>query len=132
MKMRITLLSALVMGIAILNVGCKKDTVTNTVYYTVPSTYTFSNVNDSNQIKLLVMADQIGAAINLGNTSPNTVVSAQKLKDMFNNVNGYFVDSVYKLNASGLKLSDYAAPTAKTDLNSYFDSIALFSQSTVA
>jgi len=112
--------------------GCKKDTVTNTVYYTVPSTYNFSNVNDSNQAKLLLMADQIGAAINLGNTSPSTIVSAQKLKDMFNNVNGYFTDSSYKLNGSGLKLSDYASATAKTDLNNYFDSIGIASQSTVA
>jgi hypothetical protein len=111
--------------------GCKKDTVTNTVYYTVPSTYSFTNVNDSNQAKLLLMADQIGAAINLGNAT-GVIVSSQKLKDMFNNVNNYFTDSSYKLNASGLKLSAIAPANVVTDLNACFDSIGLYSQSTVA
>jgi hypothetical protein len=131
MKIRITLLSALITSMAVLTVSCKKDTITNTVYYTVPSVYNFTNVNDSSQAKLLLMADQIGAAINLGNTS-GTVVSAQKLKDMLNNVNNYFTDSSYKLNASGLKLSAFAPANAVTDLNAYFDSIGLYSQSTVA
>ncbi len=121
---------ALITGTSLFMVNCKKDTVTNTVYYTVPSTYSFANVNDSNQAKLLLMADQIGAAINLGNNS-GTVVSAQKLKDMFNNVNNYFTDSSYKLNASGLKLSAYAPATVVTDMNAAFDSIGLYSQSTV-
>ncbi|MEP6748822.1 MAG: DUF4856 domain-containing protein [Bacteroidota bacterium] len=124
------LLPALVTAISILTISCKKDTVTNTVYYTVPSAYNFVNVNDSNQAKLLLMADQIGAAINLGNTS-GTVVSAQKLKDMFNNTNNYFTDSSYKLNATGLKLSAFAAANVATDMNAYFDSIGLYSQSTV-
>ncbi len=123
--------ASLLVGIIGLCWGCKKDTVTNTVYYTVPSTYNFSNVNDSNQAKLLLMADQIGAAINLGNATGVTV-NAQKLKDMLNNVNNYFTDSSYKLNASGLKLSAFAPSAVVTDLNAYFDSIALYSQSAVA
>jgi hypothetical protein len=79
----------------------------------------------------LLMADQISAYINTANTTPNTVLSGQKMKDMFNNVNNYFTDSsaTLKLNTAGIRLSDYASPTAKTDLNSYFDSIALYSQS---
>jgi hypothetical protein len=51
---------------------------------------------------------------------------------MFNNVNGYFADSAWKLNASGLKLVSYCSPAAATDLMSYFDSVGLYSLSTVA
>jgi len=120
-------------------VSCKKDTVTNTVYvtkdstvyYTLPATYTFANVNDSDEVKLLTMADQIGAKINLANTVGGSPVSAQMLKDMFNNTGGYFLDSNHNYNASGLKLSDYCSPAAIADFNNYFDSVGLYSQSTV-
>src|SRR6201999_390971 len=88
--------------------SCKKDNNNSIPNYTVPTTYNFTNFNDSIQLKLLAMADQIGAKINLANTA-NTVVSAQQLKDMFNNVNGYFVDSALKLNSSGLRLSDFCS-----------------------
>lgn len=115
--------------------SCKKNDDNNTPaipVYTVPTTYNFTNVNDTAQLKLILMADQIGAYINTANTTPNTVLSAQKLKDMFNNANSYFNDSsaTLKLNASGLKLSDYASASMKTDMSSLFDSIALFSTST--
>ncbi|HEY4336870.1 MAG TPA: DUF4856 domain-containing protein, partial [Puia sp.] len=114
--------------------SCKKDNKNGptTPTYTVPTTYNFSNFNDSNSVKLLLMADQIGAKINTANTIPGTAVSAQVLKDMFNNANGYFVDSSLKLNGSGLRLADYCSAAAKTDLLNYFDSIGLYSQSTVA
>ena len=105
--------------------SCKKSASNN---YSIPTTYTFTDVNDSNQAKLLLMADQIGAAINLGNALGVTV-DAQQLKDMFNGTGGYFTDSSLKLNGSGLKLSDYCPAAMKTDLNNYFDSIALYSNS---
>ena len=111
--------------------SCKKDNTPSTPTYTVPTTYNFANVNYSGQLVLLAMADQIVAKINTANT-PNTVVSAQVLTDMFNNVNGYFNDSALQINASGLKLSDYCSSLAKTDMLNYFDSIGTFSQSTVA
>ena len=95
--------------------SCKKDSGPSTPVYTVPTTYNFVNFNDTNQLKLLAMADQIGVKINLANTIPGTVVSAQQLKDMFNNVNNYFVDSALKLNSSGLRLADYCSPAAKAD-----------------
>ncbi len=97
--------------------------------YTVPTTYNFANFNDSNQLILLAMADQIVVAINQANTIPNTVVSSQTLTDMLNNTGGHFNDSVFKLNASGLKLADYFPASAKTDMLNYFDSIGVYSQS---
>lgn len=99
--------------------------------YTVPSTYTFYNVYDSNQLILLAMTDQLTAWMNQANTT-GTVVSAQVLKDMFNNQNGYFNDSAFHLNTSGLRLSDYCSAAAQTDLMNYFDSIGVYSQSTTA
>src|ERR1700744_4590756 len=106
---RLTLFLPLLVWIA----SCKKDNKNgpSTPTYTVPATYTFSNFNDSNSVKLLLMVDQIGAKINTANTIPGTAVSAQLLKDMFNNVNGYFTDSSLKLNGSGLRLAAYWAPT---------------------
>jgi hypothetical protein len=125
---------ALFLPLLALIASCKKDNKNGptTPTYTVPTTYNFSNFNDSNSVKLLLMADQIGAKINTANTIPGTAVSAQVLKDMFNNANGYFVDSSLKLNGSGLRLADYCSAAAKTDLLNYFDSIGLYSQSTVA
>ncbi len=112
--------------------SCKKDKNNATPVipvYTVPTTYNFTNVDYSNQKKLLAMADQVVAAINISNSIPNIPVSAQALKDMFNNVNGHFNDSALSLNASGLKLSDYCSAAAKADLMNYFDSIGVYSQS---
>ncbi|HEY6899904.1 MAG TPA: DUF4856 domain-containing protein [Puia sp.] len=111
--------------------SCKKDNAPSIPDYTVPTTYNFSNFNDSNVLKLLAMADQIAAKINTASNA-NTIVSAQDLKDMFNNVGNKFADTALRLNSSGLKLSSYCAPGAVTDLNSYFDSVGLESQSTSA
>src|ERR1700754_1261724 len=118
-------------SLIIIAAGCKKDNSPSIPVYTVPTTYNFTNFNDSNALKLLAMADQIGAKINTA-SSAGTTVSAQQLKDMFNNVNGYFVDSALKLNSSGLKLASYCSSAAAQDLSSYFDSVGLYSQSTVA
>src|ERR1700761_6852584 len=86
--------------------GCKKPK-NNPPVYTVPTTYNFINVNYTNQQMLLAMADQIVAKVNTANSTPNTVVSAQTLTDMFNNANNLFNDSALNLNGSGLKLADY-------------------------
>ena len=99
--------------------------------YAVPTTYNFYNVDDSNQLILLAMTDQLTARMNQANTT-GTVVSAQVLKDMFNNQNGYFNDSTLHLNNSGLRLSNYCSAAAKADLINYFDSIGVYSQSTTA
>ena len=101
--------------------ACKKDknTTSSIPAYTVPTTYDFMNVNYTNQQMLLAMADQIVATINTANTSPNTVVSAQVLADMFNNVNNRFNDSALNLNSSGLKLADYCSAAASSDMMTY-------------
>jgi hypothetical protein len=107
--------------------ACKKDNSNNTTVntnYTVPTTYTFSNVSYDNQLILLAMADQVVAKVNTANSNANVTVSAQMLTDMFNNTGGNFNDSALQLNASGLRLADYFPATAKTDMLNYFDSAA--------
>ncbi|HMG82283.1 MAG TPA: DUF4856 domain-containing protein [Ferruginibacter sp.] len=116
--------------------SCKKSSHSNptntdtTINYTVPTTYNFTHVNDTAQLELIAMADQIVAAINLGNVVGGTVVSTQQLTDMFNNVNDRFNDSVYNLNGSGVSLANNCPAAAKTDILNYFDSIGVYSQST--
>src|ERR1700743_2251563 len=102
--------------------SCKKDNHGPSVpNYTVPTTYSFSNVNLTTTNVLLAMADQIGARINLANTIPGTAVSAQDLKNMFNNTGNLFNDSSLKLNASGISLAAYCPASLKADLLNYFD-----------
>ncbi len=111
----------------LLGAACKKDNSSNTTVntnYTVPTTYTFSNVSYNNQLILLAMADQLVAKVNTANSNANVTVSAQLLTDMFNNTGGYFNDSALQLNASGLRLADYFPAAAKTDMLNYFDSTA--------
>lgn len=112
--------------------ACKKSGSPSPANYTVPTTYAFTNVNYSNQLALLGMADQLVAAINTANTIPGTPVSAQLLTDMFNNAGGHFNDSALQLNNSGLRLSDLFPTAARTAMINYFDSIGLYSKSGVA
>jgi len=116
-------------SLIIIAAGCKKDNSPSIPVYTVPTTYNFTNFNDTNALKLLAMADQIGAKINTASTA-GTIVDAQQLKDMFNNVNGFFVDSALKLNSSGLKLSGYCSPAEAQDILNYCDSVGAESKST--
>ena len=109
----------------------KNPTTPTTPVYTVPTTYSFTDVNYHNQLVLLSMADQVVATINTANSTPNTPVSAQLLTDMFNNVGSHFNDSSLQLNNSGLRLSDWFSQTAKADMLNYFDSVGVYSQSSL-
>ena len=114
----------------VLGSGCKKNNDNNKKNYTVPTTYSFVNFSDSNQLKILAMADQLVAKINIANASPGIAVSAQTLTSMFNNTGGFFNDSALHLNTSGLRLADYFPAAEKADVLNYLDSIGLYSQST--
>jgi hypothetical protein len=112
--------------------SCKKNNNNNPVNtnYTVPTTYSFATFNDSNSQKILAMADQLVATINLANAQPNVAISTQVLTGLFNNTGGYFNDSALHLNSSGLSLASFFPAAAKTDLLNYLDSVGVFSQST--
>jgi hypothetical protein len=95
--------------------SCKKDedpeptpTPTPGPSYTVPTTYNFSNVDYSTSTQRLAMLSEITTYIRT--THSNTVapiLDAQKLKDMFENVNSQFTDAA--LNTSGISLKEKAS-----------------------
>jgi Domain of unknown function (DUF4856) len=119
--------------LTILSYSCKKSNQsTVNTNYSVLTTYTFANVNYNSSLEVLAMADQVMAKINLANSSPNTVISAQQLDAMLNNTGGYFVDSALQLNSSGLTLASYIPAAELTNVLSYFDSVGLYSESTTS
>ena len=120
--------------IAILSTSCKKvDSSTQPIItYYIPTTYNFTNFNDSNSLKILAMADQVVAYINTANAIPNTSISSTQLTSMLNNTGGFFKDTALQLNNSNLSLAGYLSGPALTDMLNYFDSVGLYSQSTSA
>ncbi len=112
--------------------SCKKNSTgsptNNNTNYTVPTTYTFANVNYSNQTILMAMADQLVAKINTANSVPNTPLTTTTLENMFTNTGAPFNDSALNLNGSGLNLSSYCTGAMKSDMQNYFDSISVYSQ----
>jgi hypothetical protein len=120
--------------ITILSISCKKVNSSSQpiITYNIPTTYTFANVDYSNSLKILAMADQIVAYINTANTTPNTPISSTQLTAMLNNTGGFFKDTALQLNNAGLSLSSYLSAPALTDMLNYVDSVGLYSQSTTA
>ena len=111
-------------------VSCKKDEPVTPATPTpeVPTTYSFNNVYYLGQKQRLAMLSEISNEIKKGTSGS---LSAQKLKDMYNNSGSPFVDTTdnLQLNTSGKKIKDkvYAADAALYE--SYFDSLAAFSLS---
>jgi hypothetical protein len=121
----------LVLLVTIFCWSCKKSSTPSIAAYTDSATYNYPNVNYSNQLIVLAMADQLVAKINTANTIPGTVVTAGVLDSMFTNTGSPFNDSALNLNGSGLNLANYCPASMKADLMNYFDSIGVYSQSTV-
>jgi hypothetical protein len=127
--------------ITILAVGavltsCKKEEsstpiVEPTPTYTVPSSYNFTNVDILEQKQFLAMLTEISNEIKKGTSGP---INAQKLKDMYNNIGNQFVDTTDNLqvNSSGEQISAKVYPGDATLFQTYFDSLASFSQSSAA
>ncbi len=125
--MKTNFMKALILGLAITTIiSCKKDDPTPT--YTIPTTYNFTNVNYSGQKTRIAMLDEIGSYMATGSTG--AVLDAQKLKDMYANVNSRFTNDT--LNTSGKQLKDKTYASIQAVIESYFDSIALCSQSVTA
>jgi len=121
--------------------GCRKDTKepepepeptptpTPTPTYTVPSTYDFVNVNYSGQTTRLDMVAEIKTYMNTGNTQ-GTVLNAQKLKDMYANLNSQFTNTA--LNTPGKDIKSKVFLADQTLFETYMDNIATASQSSVS
>jgi uncharacterized protein DUF4856 len=123
---------SLVLLITVFYWSCTKENVAPLVTYTDSTTYNYPNVNYTAQLEILAMADQLVAKINTASATPNVVVTAQTLTNMFNNTGNLFNDSALNLNGSGLALANYCPASMKTDLLNYFDSIGVYSQSVTA
>ncbi|MGB3947230.1 MAG: DUF4856 domain-containing protein [Bacteroidia bacterium] len=114
--------------------SCKKEetpepTVPTPTGYTIPTTYNFSNVSYTGQTQRIAMLDELSTYMKTGNTMGVTV-DAQTMKNMFSNTGNPFADST--LNASGKQLKNKTYSLVQALFESYFDSLALNSQSTVA
>ncbi|MBN8702596.1 MAG: DUF4856 domain-containing protein [Bacteroidetes bacterium] len=97
--------------------------------YTVPTTYNFSNVNYSGQTTRLDMVAEIKTYMNTGNTM-GAVLSSQKLKEMYQNINNQFSNS--SLNTSGKNIKSKVFSLDQTIFEGFMDSLAAASISTVS
>lgn len=89
--------------------------------YSVPTTYNFANVNYAGQVTRMDMLKELDDYVKSGNTG--TVLSAQKMKDMYANVNAPFADA--SLNAATTKqLKNKTILTAQAEFENYFDEVA--------
>jgi hypothetical protein len=134
-----SLISILSVALLISATSCKKKTTepepepeptptpAPTPTYTVPSEYNFTNVNYTGQITRLDMVLEMKTYMNTGNTV-GTVLSAQKLKDMYANLNNQFTNS--GLNTSGKDIKSKVFLNDQTLYETYMDNIAAASQST--
>jgi hypothetical protein len=97
--------------------------------YTVPTSYTFVNVSYTGQTQRLDMVAEMKTYMSTGNTSL-TVLSAQKLKDMYANANSQFTNTA--LNTSGKDIKSKTFLVDQTVFETYMDNLEAASQSTVA
>lgn len=104
--------------LVLLAAGCRKDN------YKVPTTYDFKNVSYSGQEQRMDMVAEMTAYMETGRT-PGTVLSATRLKDMFENQNNPFTFSSTKQLKDKCFLPDQAL------LPQWMDSLARVSASTV-
>jgi hypothetical protein len=122
----------LLAGVFMLN-GCKKEDTpepSKSNSYTVPTTYNFSNVAYTGQKQRLAMLTEISNEMKKGN-SVGTAISAQKLKDMYNNAGSPFVDTTdnLQLNTSGKKIKDKVYAPDAALFEAWFDSLEACSMS---
>jgi hypothetical protein len=92
--------------------ACKKDTIkpepeSPAPIYNVPSTYDFANVNYTSSNQQIDMLSELTTHLRSTHTATaatQPTISAQKLKDMYTNVNSAFATS--SLNTSGIQLKE--------------------------
>jgi hypothetical protein len=114
--------------------SCKKEetpepTVPTPTGYTIPTTYNFTNVSYLGQTQRIAMLDELTTYMKTANTS-GTTVDAMVMKNMFSNTGNPFADAT--LNTSGKQLKNKTYSLDQALFESFFDSLALNSQSTVA
>lgn len=110
--------------------ACKKEetpTPTPIVKYSVPTTYNFINPDTASAKQCLNMLAEITAYIRTTHSATSApVLDAQKLKDMYLNVNNPFSSSV--LNSSGIILKNETAMDFQAAVIANFEDAVLASQ----
>lgn len=109
--------------------GCKKDpdpTPPNNSGYTVPNSYTFSNVNISGQQTRMGMLTEMVTLMKTGNTQ-GTTVSATTLKNMYRNKFSPFADANFNASTKNLISKTFYLDT--TYYLAYIDSLEMASMS---
>jgi len=96
--------------------------------YTVPATYSFSNVDYTGQTQRIEMLKELTNEMKRGNTQ-GTALDAAILKNMYTNTDNPFSDAA--LNSAGKQLRDKTFPNDQAKFDAYLDSLAAASQSTV-
>lgn len=119
------LLLVVLFGFGLATSSCKKD---EEVDYDVPATYEFENVSYSGQTTRLDMLAALTTYLKTGNTQ-NTVLDAQKMKDMYSNTNNQFADA--DLNSSDKNVKGKTADAMKDAADNWLDALATASTSTV-
>lgn len=105
--------------------SCEETGDTDEPSYNVPTTYNFENVSYAGQQARIDMLSEIDAYVKTGNTGAQ--LDAQKLKDMYANVNNQFSTTV--LNTTNKQLKDKTNEIARAQFDAYFDAVALASNS---
>lgn len=105
----------------------KEESNVPTPTYSVPTTYTFDNVNYTGQTQRIAMLDELVLEIRKANTAGVTT-SAIKLKEMYSNINNPFSNT--DLNNSGKQLKDKTFLADRATIEKYFDSLEVVSAST--
>lgn len=127
MRKSFTKVALLVLTASSVLVACKKETVETTQpNYTVPTTYDFANPDSTTSKQHIAMLAEITTYIKT--THSNTaapVLDAQKLKDMFTNVNLQFTNPTLNL---GVSLKSKAALSFHAALEANFDASVEASQ----
>lgn len=126
--------SAMIMAILLL-FSCKKNDDNPSSpdpSYTIPTTYSFSNVDSIPAKIFLSMIAQLENGINTANTKGN-VVSSAALKGMFANNGNYFKDTIFgnvtiNLNTAALQLKNGTVTAAQSFIDNILDSVATDSQ----
>lgn len=97
--------------------------------YTVPTTYTFANVNYTKSAQLVQMAVEMDAYLKTANTGAAVVALDQaKVTNLYTNTNSPF--STAALNGSGLKLS--AVSSDASLYKAFADSVVLYNTGATA
>ncbi len=128
MKTGIVKISLCLLASSALLIGCKKkdkDTETPAATYDIPATYNFANADTLASKQHIAMLGEITNYIKTTHSATAApVLDAQKLKDMYANIGGYF--STPELNA-GFSLKSKSQLSFQAMLESNFEGVVLAS-----